>query len=124
MAWPKALAAGQVKRPMEPLAARYENAHPLSLSAGGFLLCGLCTFRRTGAVNALYPMKVLFAGSGFKLIFYDAEVYFAVKSKPCPGVDIAVFIRKIKFLLVHCGRGQQGGIYPLSLIHISEPTRH
>ena len=57
-------------------------------------------------------MKVLFAGSGFKLIFYYAEVYFAVKSKPCPGVDIAVFLRKIKFLLVHCGRGQQGGIYP------------
>ena len=96
---------------MAPLAARYENAHPLSLSAGGFLLCGLRTFRRTGAVNALCPMKALFAGGGFKLEFYDAKVHFAVKPKSCFGMDIAVFIRKIKFLLVHSSGGEQGGIH-------------
>ena len=75
--------------------------------------CGLTL--RTGRKYAgkLLPHNIFFAGTKFKMIFYNAQVHLAVKAQPGFGANRAVLVRKIKFLLIHCSGGKQGGIYPV-----------
>ena len=75
--------------------------------------CGLTLRTGRKCAGKLLPHNIFFAGTKFKVIFYNAQVHLAVKAQPGFGANRAVLVRKIKFLLIHCSGGKQGGIYPV-----------
>ena len=54
--------------------------------------CGLTLRTGRKCAGKLLPHNIFFAGAKFKMIFYNAQVYLAVKAQPGFGANRAVLV--------------------------------